>query len=395
MRVKDKLMNIVKTSPGIRKAYSELGSAFLRFVGAFVIQDDKLILFNSFGGKKYDDSPKVVYEFMRVDRRFADYKFVWAFHEPGNFDVPGATVIKTDTLHYFITAMKARAWITNSGIERGMSFKKKGTVYLNTWHGTPIKYMGADALRIQPSKMPECRYDRQNAQSKFEADIFSRVYNIPSERMLICGYPRNDILTRNDTETQKKMKKKLGIQQDKKVLLYAPTFREYERDSARYCVLKPPVNFEKWKAALGDGYVVLMRCHYEVAKLLNDGIDGDFVLDVSDYSTLNDLMLAADVLISDYSSIIFDFAILDRPIVLYTYDFDTYKEKRGMYIDVREELPGGSVSEDELLHIIKTLDSKKAVDRVHAFRCKYVTAYGQATKDTVDTLWELLQEKNT
>lgn len=390
MRVKDKLMNIVKTSPGIRKAYSELGSAFLRFVGAFVIQDDKLILFNSFGGKKYDDSPKVVYEFMREDRRFADYKFVWAFHEPGNFDVPGATVIKTDTLHYFITAMKARAWITNSGIERGLSFKKKGTVYLNTWHGTPIKYMGADEYKITPNQMPVCMYDIQNTQSKYEAEIFSRVFNSPYEKMLICGYPRNDVLTHNDAETQKRYKEKLGIPPESKVLLYAPTFREYERDSDRNCVLRPPVDFKKWRSALGDDYVVLMRCHYEVAKLLNDGIDGDFVLDVSGYPTLNDLMLAADILISDYSSIIFDFAILDRPIVLYTYDFDTYKEKRGMYIDVRNELPGGSVTEDELLQMIKTLDLEKAVERVRTFRSKYVTAYGHATEKTVDVLWEIL-----
>lgn len=393
MGMKDELMKIVKTSSEIKKVYNKVGSGLLRFVGLFVSQDDKLILINSFGGKKYDDSPKAIYEYLQKDPRFKGYRFVWAFHEPEKFDVPGAEVIKTDNLHYFLTAMKARVWITNSGIERGLSFKKKETVYINTWHGTPIKYMGSDEYKISPEQMPVCKYDRQNAQSKFEADIFSRVFNIPYERMLVCGYPRNDVLINNDEETQRKYKEKLGIPTDKKVILYAPTFREYERDSARNCVLKPPIDFDKWKAELGNEYVVLMRCHYEVTKLLDVGIDGDFVRDVSAYPTLNALMLASNMLVSDYSSIIYDYAILDRPIVVYTYDFDTYKEKRGMYVDVREELLGGSITEDELLRVIKDIDEEAAVEMVRKFRGKYVTAYGYATEGTVNALWELLQKK--
>lgn len=391
MSIKDEMMNIIKTSSKLKKVYNKFGSFFLKLIGLFVVRDDKLIFFNCFGGKKYDDSPKAIYEYLKDDNRFNGFRFIWAFHEPERFEVPGAQIIKTDNLKYFISAMKARVWITNSGIERGLSFKKKYTIYVNTWHGTPIKYMGSDEYKIKPADMPRCNYDIQNAQSKFEADIFSRVFNIPYERMLVCGYPRNDILVKNDSATQKEYKEKLGIPLNKKVILYAPTFREYERDSYRNCVLKPPVDFEKWKTVLGDEYVVLMRCHYEVAKLLGVGLDGVFVKDVSDYPILNDLMLASDILISDYSSIIFDYSILDRPIIVYTYDYDTYKDKRGMYIDVREELPGGSVSEDELLDIIHSLDWKYAVDKVRSFRGKYVTEYGRATKGTVDALWALLQ----
>lgn len=393
MSYKDELMKIVKTSSGIKKVYNRVGSLLLKFIGLFIIQDDKLILINSFGGKKFDDSPKAVFEYLKQDERFKDYKIAWAFHKPEEYDVPDAIVIKTDNLKYFITAMKAHVWITNSGIERGLSFKKKGTIYINTWHGTPIKYMGLDKNRIAPSQIPACNYDMQNAQSKFEADIFSRVYNIPYERMLICGLPRNDILINNDAETQIKFKKKLGLPIEKKIILYAPTFREYERDTARNCVLKPPIDFENWKKTLGEDYIVLMRCHYEVAKLLGVGIDGEFVKDVSDYSTLNDLMLASDMLISDYSSIIFDYSILDRPIIVYTYDFETYKEKRGLYLDVREELIGGSVTEDELLSIIVNLNEDDALKRVREFRSKYVTAYGHATERTVDAIWELLQRQ--
>ena len=393
MGIKNEVMKLLKTSSSMRTVYNKLGSSMLKTFGIFVRQDDRLILFNSFGGKKFDDSPKALFDYMKKDRRFQDYKFVWAFHEPEKHRVSGAEVIKTDTVQYFRTAMSAHIWITNSGIERGLSFKKKGTVYLNTWHGTPIKYMGADALKIAPSEMPKRNYDLQNAQSMYEAEIFSRSYCIPMEKMLVCGYPRNDILINNDADTQKTYKKKLDLPIDKTVILYATTFRDYDRDTARNCILKPPIHFETWKEVLGEEYIVLMRCHYEVAKLLGVDIDGDFVRDVSDYPTLNDLMLASDMLISDYSSIIFDYSILKRPVVLYTYDYDTYKKKRGMYIDVREAFDGGSVSEEELLQIIKNLDREKNIEKVEAFRSKYVTEYGNATENTVNALWNLTQNR--
>ena len=393
MGIKNEVTNVLKTSSTLRKVYYKLGSGLLKSIGTFVRRDDKLVLFNSFGGRRFDDSPKALFDYMKKDERFQGYKFVWAFHEPEKFDVPGAEVIKTDTVEYFRTAMKAHLWITNSGIERGLFFKKKGTVYLNTWHGTPIKYMGSDALKIEPSKMPKRNYDLQNAQSMYEAEIFSRTYCIPMEKMLVCGYPRNDILINNDADIQKEYKRKLGIPIEKTVILYAPTFRDYDRDAALNCFLKPPIHFDTWKEELGEEYVVLMRCHYEVAKLLGVDIDGDFVRDVSDYPTLNDLMLASDMLISDYSSIIFDYAILKRPIVVYTYDYDTYNKKRGIYIDVRETFDGGSVSEEELLQIIKNLDREQNIEKVEAFRSKYVTEYGNATEKTVNAVWDLTRNR--
>ena len=90
----------------------------------------------------------------------------------------------------------------------------------------------------------------------------------------------------------------------------------------------------------------------------------------------------------------FDFSILDRPIYVYTYDYDKYKEMRGMYFDVREELPGGSISEEELLSMIKNGDKQEAVERVKAFRRKYVTAYGHATEATVNTLYQMIMDMN-
>lgn len=385
------IMNLVKQYPLLRKIYRTCGNTFFRFIGLFIKIDPKLILMNSFGGKKYDDSPKELYEMMKRDPRFASYHFVWAFHEPEKFLIDGAEIIKTDNLHYFTTAMKAKCWITNSGIGRGLSFKKKETLYINTWHGTPLKLMGQDSPGAKPGV--KYGYDLQCAQSEFEAKVFHKAFNIPYENFLVRGLPRNDILAHVDDMQRTLMKRKLELPENKKILLYAPTFREYERDESHNCVIRPPVDFSKWKQQLGENYVILLRLHYEVKEMLTSEIDGEFVIDVSDYPTLNDLMIASDALITDYSSIMFDYSILDRPIFIFAYDYETYKKKRGMYFDIREELTGGTINEDELIKLIKECNVEENVNKVRCFRDKYVTEYGHATKATVDAIHRLLQEK--
>ena len=143
----------------------------------FIKIDDRLILINSFGGKKYDDSPKVLYEAMLNDSRFDDYKLVWAFSDPTIYNIPNS--IQIDSLKYFVTALKAKCWISNSGIERGLNFKNKRTFYFNTWHGSPIKKMGSDVSSSNKSFKGKGRNTTNimTAQSEFEIDVFSKVFN--------------------------------------------------------------------------------------------------------------------------------------------------------------------------------------------------------------------------
>ena len=390
MKFKDYMMNVIKQYGWLRAIYSSVGSVLLKTIGVFVKTDNRLILFNSFGGKKYDDSPKEIYEAMRSDDRFRGYKFVWAFHKPEQFDIPGASIIKTDNLKYFLTAIKATCWVTNSSIERGLSFKKRNTIYVNTWHGTPLKKMGND--QIASGRKLCYKFDLQCAQSEYEAKIFSKAFNIPLDKFLISGLPRNDILANITDSFSRQIKGKIGLPRDKKVILYAPTFREYERDEKHNCVLRPPVDFNTWKRVLGEDFIVLLRLHYEVKKALVDSIDGYFVRDVSDYPRLNDLMISSDLLVTDYSSIMFDYSILNKPIFIYAYDFDEYNKKRGMYFDVRKDLPG-EIEENKLLHLIKKYDDEDNIKKVAQFRKKYVTAYGNATTDTLNAIYEMLKNK--
>lgn len=386
--MKKTLENIIKSSKQIKAIYTMLGSFAIRTIGLFVKTDDRLILFNSFGGKKYDDSPKALFEYMLKDSRFNDYSFVWAFHSPERFTIERAETVKTDTFKYFITALKAKCWVTNSGIERGLNFKKKQTVYLNTWHGTPLKLMGRDV----PGESEEFRlnHDIQCSQSKYETEIFSRVFGLKKECFAEVGLPRNDELAKATEKRQAELKEALGIPKEKKVILYAPTYREYDRDDSLNCIQQVQLNLDKWKQRLGQEWVLLLRLHYEVAKAVGDVADGKFAIDVSQHESINDLMIASDILITDYSSIMFDYAILSKPIYIYAYDYDEYSKRRGLYFDVRKELCGGSITEDELIKTISDGSRKERLKEVEKFKTKYVTHYGNATETVVNIIKEKL-----
>ncbi|MGW8424551.1 CDP-glycerol glycerophosphotransferase family protein [Peribacillus simplex] len=388
--MKSIIKRILKSFPFIYYTYNILGSFAINLLKLFIKSEKNLILFVSFGGKKYDDSPKVIYEFLKNCNEYRDYKFVWAFENPDNFALSNNEKVKIDTLKYYIVALRARVWVTNSSIQRGLNFKRKETLYLNTWHGTPIKKMGLDIAKNKkspPLLSNMSTIDIMLSQSNFETDIFSRVFKIPRERFLACGLPRNDELVKVSTKDTKLIRDKLGIKTDKKIILYAPTFREYEQDNTLKFTLAPPIDFEKWNQELGEDYMILLRAHYEVGKVLNVPKYNEFIINVSDYSNLNDLMIISDVLISDYSSIFFDFSLLQKPMICYAYDLDAYTQFRGMYFDINKELPGGAIkTEDELLNKILNLDYTYECKLTKAFQEKYVKYSGDATQVAVESI---------
>ena len=384
--MKQKIVNFLKYNKLAFTTYYYTMSAAINLLKVFVKPDDKLLLFNSFAGRKYDDSPKAIYEIMRKDSRFKGYHFVWAFHQPEKYTVKGAKKIKTDGLQYFITALKARAWITNSSFERGLNFKGKNTFYLNTWHGSPIKKMGGDIAKDNQSfgAKGKNKTDIMNAQSKFEANIFSKCFGIPRSHFLEVGLPRNDELANYTEHYRSELRRKLSLPSNKKVILYCPTFREYDKDENLGVVLAPPMDLKKWEKALGDEYILLMRAHYEVSKVMEIK-ENEFIRNVTDYPVLDELMIASDILISDYSSVFFDYSIMDKCMLHFTYDYDKYEEKRGMYFDIRKYLNGAS-NEEDLINILLDLNEASEISKTQAFRNKYVNYYGKAAVQTVDCI---------
>ena len=385
----NRLANILKSSRFLYNLYFYTMSTVLKGLGFLVGFNERLILFNCFGGKKYDDSPKVIYEKMLQDSRFDGCVFVWALHNPNSVVVPGrAKVIKADSFRYFVTALRSKIWITNSSIERGLDFKKKKTICINTWHGTPIKLMGVDISDDSKSFKSKVlvRADVMLAQSRYDIDVFSRAFCLKESVFRLSGLPRNDLLANYSQEQYFLIKEKLNIEKDKIVLLYAPTFREYSRDESNVCVLDAPIDLAAWQRLLGDNYIVLFRAHYEVAKHMSFDNYPMFI-DVSSYPDLNELMIASDALISDYSSIYFDYSIMHKPMYCYAYDYDQYLIKRGMYIDLKNELPCViHYSEVSLLEELHNFVSDRIVlsQKTKLFQSKYVSEYGHAADVTCD-----------
>ncbi len=373
-----KIKIILKNNRFIYKIYKLIFNTTFKIMKLFIKVDDNIILINSFGGKSYNDSPKIIFEYMKTQGKYKKYKIYWAFQEPEKFNINGAIKIKSDTLKYFIIALKAKYWITNSSIERGLKFKNKKTIYINTWHGTPIKKMGIDAPK-GAFNFDSSKFDIMYAQSDYDVNIFSRAYELPKEIFAVVGLPRNDELFNVTQEEINIIINKLNLPKNKKIILYAPTFREYKRDSDG-CIIAPPIDIAKWKNKLSNQYIVLFRAHYEVNKVL--GIKSDeFIYDMSSYNNLNELMKISDILISDYSSIMFDYSILKRPIFSYAYDLEEYIEKRGMYFDIAEELPNGICkTEDELLYKIINCNFKEESKKTEKFREKYIQNDGNARK---------------
>lgn len=387
--MKNKIKNFLKYNKLIYALYYYIVSFLINILKVFIRTDEKLILFNSFAGRKYDDSPKEIFTMMRKDNRFKDYKLVWAFDDPKSHIINCAETIKTDTFSYFIKSLKAKVWITNSSSERGLNFKGKQTIYLNTWHGTPLKKMGTDLIKSNNSfkSRSKNKVDFMNCQSEYEREIFSRVFNIPKSNFLPFGLPRNDILINYSENYRRNIRENLKIPADKKVILYAPTFREYSRDK-NDITLNIPIDINKWEKNLSKDYILLFRAHYEVSKHMKIE-DNSFVRDMTNYESLNNLMIASDILISDYSSIFFDYSLMNKPMIHFTYDYDTYLSNRGLYFDIRKYL-SGSYSAEQVMELIMCLDYEEEIKKTIKFKDEFLNYYGESTKQTLDYLYSKL-----
>ena len=387
------LVSQVKHTSFFYNAYFYIGSSLIRLLKLFVKPNDRLIVFSSFSGKSYDDSPRALYEGMIKDHRFDNYELVWDFRDPKKYDIERGSKIKTDTLKYYTTLLEARLWITNVSMYRGLEFTGINSYVFNTWHGSAIKKIGIDVKGGDGfvSKSKQKRGDVILAQGLYDVEKFSHAYEMPQQKVLVLGLPRNDELVYNNNPgIIKELKAQLGIAPNKKVILYAPTYREYQRDSKKNSIFSLPINIGKWEERLSEEFVILFRAHPDVVKVLNI-LEDDFVKDVSSYPHINELMLVSDLLISDYSSIFFDYSILERPMLCFAYDYEQYNAERGVYFDIREELVSKDLSDENvLIDTIINLDWKERCQISKSFRNKYVESFGDATKKSLDHLHGVL-----
>lgn len=382
--LKSRIEYILKHNLIVQKSYKSIMSLIFRFIGILIPLNDKMILFNAHG-RRYNDSPKAIYLKMINDSRYKEYEFVWALDEPDKYDIPGCSKVKMDTIKYFITALKAKYWITCVNIERGLHFKKKQTIYLNTWHGTPLKLIGNAVSGRKDFDFSSV--DIFCTAGKYEDEIYKRDFNVLEDNLLLSGLPRNDELYNVSDEQIETYKKVLNIPIDKKIILYAPTWRD-STDRGKSYSIKPPINIDYWKKKLQDEYVLLLRTHAYTNDVLGVKFD-EFVRDLSSYPDINQLLIISDILISDYSATIFDYSILERPIICFGYDYDEYKKDRGFYFDLDEEIPNGVLrTQESVMEKILALDYKNECEKTKRFKNKYLNVGGNATVQCIDLLFK-------
>ena len=212
------------------------------------------------------------------------------------------------------------------------------------------------------------------------------MWDVKADQVILSGYPKNDILCNYSEMYRKELRAKFNISPNTKLILYAPTFR-----GTSYADMKSPVDFKKWESILGREFVVFFRAHPAVANATTIDSSTGFVYDMSTYSDNAELMIASDILISDYSGIFFEYAVMKKPMFCYAYDYEEYIKIRKLYFDIRKMIPGGMMSEEELLETIKNGQYSGFESQWKKFRDDYVSEYGRATELCLNKIAEEIQ----
>ena len=350
--------------------------------------DDNLTVFASYWYSSLSCNPRAIYD--RLGELRPDMRRVWVVNRRLARNVPaGVDFVQVRTDEYFDVLARARYFVNNVNFPNHY-VKRPDTVNVQTHHGTPLKKMGASQFAGPDPRsdldldvlLQRCaRWDYSLSSNRWSTPIWREAYPVDYEA-LEYGYPRNDRLFSASPEDMTQIRKSLGIEAGRKTVLFAPTHREY------HDTYRPTADLGKLVAALGDDYVVLVRLHYAYSERAAD--DEGRIIDVSDHDCVEDLYLVADVLVTDYSSAMFDYANLDRPIIVHAPDWAEYQERRGTYFDLLAEPPGVVTRTDtELVDAIRSgADDDRAKSLRAAFRAKFCDLDdGHAAERVVRRVW--------
>ncbi|AZM89141.1 MULTISPECIES: bifunctional glycosyltransferase/CDP-glycerol:glycerophosphate glycerophosphotransferase [Streptomyces] len=330
------------------------------------------VVFESHMGKQYSDSPKAIYE--ELVRQGAPFEAIWSYAgaKPTGFPEQ-ATLVKRWSWQYLRALAQAEYWVDNQGFPLALT-KRPGTTYIQTWHGSALKRMGFHEPRTKAQgktaqdrfQKAVDRFDHFLIRSEHDVRTLAKGFRLRDEVLLRTGYPRNDALVeahRAEAQSGERVRgplaAELGIDPDKRVLLYAPTFRASADGTVEG--FEFPFDVEEFADRLGDRFTLLVRTHYLNSVSLPPSVAGR-VVDVSRHHDITPLLALADGLITDYSSVMFDYAVLDRPMLFFAYDYEKYStDIRGTYFDLKEKAPGPVVATaDELMQAVSAFDEADA-----------------------------------
>ena len=341
-----------------------------------------IILFESSNGRNYTGNPRYIYEYLINSSKEDKFKYVWSLEDTST-DIPGDPIkVRRTRIKYLYYSIVSNFWIFDSRHPQYL-LKKDGCVYIQTWHGTPLKKLALDMDKLNMSGNTNIEEYKSNfrentslwdfliAQNDFSANIFKRAFDLKGN-ILKIGYPRNDILIheKNNIDLASKIKNSLKIAKDKKIILYAPTWRDNEFHSEGLYKFSSNMDFDLMEERLANDYILIVKYHYLVKENIDWNKYSDFIIVADEKQDIQDLYLISDILITDYSSVMFDYSLLERPMIFYTYDLEFYKKNlRGFYFNIEKEVPGPIIEDND--DLITYLENFKLEDYFLKYESKY------------------------
>ena len=352
--------------------------------------DPNLAVFAAYWYRSYACNPRAIYE--KARELVPGMRGVWVM-KPGTIgDLPdGVEGVVANTREYYDLIARAGVLVNNVNFPNHL-VKREGQIHVMTHHGTPLKKMGLDeqdspvlaARKDFPGLLRRCaRWDFSVSSNVFSTLIWERVYPLRYES-IESGYPRNDVLVNATEQDVAHARAALGIQPGQTAVLYAPTHREQQKGAFTHVL-----DLARFADGLGPDHVLLVRTHYFYGAdpVLRDLHSQGRIRDVADHPSIEQLCLATDVLVTDYSSLMFDYAVLDRPVVIYAPDWEAYRVVRGTYFDLMAEPPGPVArTEEELLEAFRA--GARGDERRAAFRARFCSLEdGRAAERVVRRVW--------
>jgi len=327
------------------------------------------VIHHSSGGR-FSDSPRAVYQAL-VDSGHPS-EHVWVADPRHLHGFPsGVETVEYGSARCIEELESADVVVSNTHLEMAWQ-KAPETVYLQTWHGTPLKHIHFDSLWAPPGRVAYLtedvrRWDYLLSPNSASTERLRGAFGFTGE-IIETGYPRNDILLAPERDRiRAEVRRRLAIPADATVVLYTPTWRDDHLDASGRQDFSLRLDPEEFRRRLGDDHYLLIRTHFLVTAELPT-MDGPRVRDVSAHPDVGELYLAADAMVTDYSSTMFDFAVTGKPLFFYAYDLADYRDRlRGFYFDLHQHAPGPVVQ--------GSTELMEALADLNAVRRRYAPAY--------------------
>lgn len=359
--------------------------------GILPIQKKK-IFFLSYYGSQYGCNPKYISEYMTMNCQ--GWSIVWGFTQPEKYEIDGIRKVRYLSWRYFYELCTSQVLVTNYRMTQSYR-KRKGQLYIQTWHSSlRLKMIEGDTEQtlkphyVEMAKRDSTQIDALLSGCRFSTEIFRRAFWY-SGSIIPTGTPRVDLLYLSDITRRRSILRKLGLTSDERIVMYAPTFR---KDNSLECY---NIDYRRLVASLADRFggkwQVLLRLHPHLQNYSKQLVDKDrFIYDVTGYDDIQELLFVSDCVISDYSSLIFDYSLTERPCFLYASDLKEYTSKdRALYFNILELPFPLSTNNDELNRLIQVYDEsiyKQKLQSFHQIIGSYET--GHACQKVVDYIIE-------